>query len=231
MSKSSTEVTTVTNTGALPDLYETVESNDRQLPSIYLLQGLSQAVQNNIGKPGEVIVGLGADDPDPTFLIGGDTGADSFTAYVLDRRRSYSRYPQGGQMEWLTKEEYDAARQAGERDVWVNWHYVIAIPEVDDFVPMRLMLSRTAGLKASKALNFLVDKSLAMGSMPVAKFSVSEATSKTTGSKYSMLMVTSAEATQEGLDAAIKQQQFFGGQQRQSREDAPPLPASNQPDI
>ena len=230
MSKSSTEVATVTNTGALPDLYETVEATDRQLPSIYLLQGLSQAVQNNIGKPGDVIVGLGADDPAPTFLIGGEAGSDSFTAYILDRRRSYARYPKGGQMEWLTKDEYDLARQAQERDVWVNWHYVIAIPEVDDFVPMRLMLSRTAGLKASKALNFLVDKSLAMGSMPVARFSVTEATSKTTGSKYSMLMVTSAEPTQEGLDSATQQQSFFGGQ-KQARDDAPALAVTNQPDI
>jgi hypothetical protein len=210
-------------------MYEAVDNSDRQLPSIYLLQGLSQAVQNGIGKPGEVIVGLGADDPEPQFLIGGTTKAKDFTAYILDRRRSYARFPQGGQMEWLTKEEYDDARRNQERDVWVNWHYVVSIPEIDEAVPMRLMLSRTAGLKASKALNFIIDKNLSMGSMPVAKFSVTEATSKTTGSKYHMLMVTSAEATQEGLDAAVTQQQFFAGHAREDA--APALTAGNQPDI
>ena len=112
----STDVTTTTNP-ALPSLYETVDNRDRQLPSIYLLQGLSQAVQNGIGKSGEVIVGLGADDPEPTFLIGGDSGNDSFTAYILDRRRSYARFEQGGQMDWLDKDEYDAARANGDRDV------------------------------------------------------------------------------------------------------------------
>lgn len=223
----SNEITT-TATTAMPSMYESVDNSDRQLPSIYLLQGLSQAVQNDIGKPGQVIVGLGADDPEPEFLIT-DPKKDSFSAYILDRRRSYARFPQGGQMEWLTKEEYDEARRAGERDVWVNWHYIVSIPEVDEAVPMRLMLSRTAGLKASKALNFIIDKSLAMGSMPVAKFSVTEATSKTTGSKYSMLMVTSAEATQEGLDAAVTQQQFFAGHAREDA--APALTAGNQPDI
>lgn len=225
---SSTEITTQ-GTTALPSMYESVENTDRQLPSIYLLQGLSQAVQNDIGKPGQVIVGLGADDPDPEFLIK-DPKKDTFNAYILDRRRSYARFPQGGQMEWLTKEEYDEARRNQERDVWVNWHYVVSIPEVDPTVPMRLMLSRTAGLKASKALNFIIDKSLAMGQMPVAKFSVTEATSKTTGSKYHMLMVTSAEATQEGLDAAVTQQQYFAGH---AREDAPAAitSGSDQPDI
>lgn len=224
----STELT-VPQANALPSLYESVENTDRQLPSIYLLQGLSQAVQSGIGKPGEVIVGLGADDPDPEFLIGGEPGNDSFIAYVLDRRRSYARFPQGGQMEWLTKEEYDDARAAQERDVWVNWHYTVCVPDVDDTVPMRLMLSRTAGLKASKALNFIIDKALAMGQMPVAKFTVTEATSKTTGSKYHMLMVTSAEADKEGLEAALTQQQYFGATRAQ--DDAPAIPASTQPDI
>lgn len=228
----STELTTAADAApVMPSLYESVDNSDRQLPSIYLLQGLSQAVQSGIGKSGEVIVGLGADDPDPEFLIGGDSGNDHFTAYILDRRRSYARFEQGGNMEWLDKDEYDAARAQGDRDVWVNHHYTIAVPDVDETVPMRLMLSRTAGLKASKALNFLIDKALAMGQIPVAKFSVTEATSKTTGSKYHMLMVTSAEGTPEGASAALTQQQYFTG--RAAREDAPVAigGGSDQPDI
>lgn len=218
----------VSTAPALPAMYESVESSDRQLPSIYLLQGLSQAVQNEIGKPGQVIVGLGADDPSPEFLIE-DPKSDSFTAYILDRRRSYSRYQQGGQMEWLTKEEYDEARRAQDREVWVNWHYTVSIPEVDPNVPMRLMLSKTAGLKASKNLNFIVDKALAMGHMPVAKFSVTEATSRNTGAKYHMLMVTATDADQESADIAAHQQQYFTATRAQ--DDRPALVASNQPDI
>lgn len=212
---------------ALPSMYESVDSADRQLPSIYLLQGLSQAVQNNIGKPGQVIVGLGADDPSPEFLINEDN--DSFTAYILDRRRSYARYQQGGQMEWLTKDEYDEARRAQDREVWVNWHYTVCVPGVDDTVPMRLMLSKTAGLKASKNLNFIVDKALAMGQMPVAKFTVGEATSRNTGAKYHMLMVTATDADQEGVDVAVKQQAYFTA--TRAADDRPALAASNQPDI
>lgn len=195
------------NTPALPSLYEAADNDARQLPSVYLLQGLSKAVQNGIGKPGQVIVGLGADDPDPTFLIEEKDG--KFDAYILDRRKSYARYGQGGQMDWLDKDEYDEARRAGDRDVWVNWHYTIAVPSVDETVPMRLMLSRTAGLKASKALNFVVDKAIALGQIPVATFSVTEATSKTTGSKYHMLQVTSGESTTDGLKAASHQQEYF----------------------
>lgn len=227
----STDVT-VANTTALPSLYETVDNRDRQLPSVYLLQGLSQAVQNGIGKQGEVIVGLGADDPEPTFLIGGDSGNTDFTAYILDRRRSYARFEQGGQMDWMDKDEYDAARAAGDRDVWVNHHYTILVPEVDETVPMRLMLSRTAGLKPSKALNFIVDRAVAMGQLPVAKFSVGEASSRTTGAKYSLFSVTSAEATQEGLDAATKIQSFVAQGAERARDDAPAaLNTGDQPDI
>ena len=224
----STEVST-TNT-VMPQMYEAVDNSDRQLPSVYLLQGLSQAVQNGIGKSGEVIVGLGADDPHPTFLIGGDSGNDSFTAYILDRRRSYARFEQGGQMEWLTKEEYDEARANRERDVWVNHHYTICVPDVDETVPMRLMLSRTAGLKPSKALNFLIDKNLAMGQIPVAEFSVGEGTSRTTGAKYATLQVSATEGTPEGTAVAANQQSYFTASVN-AAEDTAKITAGDQPDF
>ncbi len=212
---------------ALPSMYESVENTDRQLPSIYLLQGLSQAVQSGLGKPGQVIVGLGADDPDPDFLIGEDS--DHFVAYILDRRRSWARYVQGGQMEWLDEEEFKACRAAGDRDVWTNWHYTACIPDVDEVVPMRLMLSKTAGLKASKNLNFIIDKSLAMGQIPVAKFTVQENTSKQTGSKYYSLAVTATDADSEGAEVAAKQQSYFSATRAQ--DDRPALAAASQPDI
>jgi hypothetical protein len=93
---------------------------------------------------------------------------------------------------------------------------------------MRLMLSRTAGLKPSKALNFLIDKALAMQQIPVAKFSVGEGTSRTTGAKYATLQVAATEGSAEGFAVAANQQSYFTAA---AREDKAKITAGDQPDF
>lgn len=190
---------------ALPQMYERVEADDTQIPSVYLLQGLSSAVQEGIGRIGDVIVGLGADDPDPSWLIGGPNDLTEFTAYILSRRVGYARI-EDGSMEWLDRAEYEAARAAQDRDVWKTFHYVLCIPEYSEVLPARLMLTKTAGRKPSQRINHFIDKAVANGQTdPVCvRFQVAEDTNRK-GQKYAVMNPSLGTPTNEGLEVARRQ--------------------------
>lgn len=197
----------------LPGLYETVDQDARMVPSVYLMQGLSTAVQDGIAKPGDVLLALGASDPAPTFLIGKDpqTGEsrDSFTAFVIARRISYARYS-GADMDWLDKAEYDAARLAGDRDAWVNYHYILAIPEVDDLLPARILLTKTGGTRIARQINTLLDRQIRAGNTdPIAvKFTVKTDVGKQSGQKYFAFQVALVSGDPQGLAAARAMQAY-----------------------
>jgi hypothetical protein len=207
--KTKNEVATVEPAGlpalpALPDMYERVDpTTDVQVPSIYLQQGLSNLVQDGVTKIGDVIVGLGADDPDPSWLIGGENDLDSFTAYILTRRISYARF-EGNDMTWLDRIEYEAARAARDRDVWKTFHYVLAIPAYSSAVPARLMLTKTAGRKPSQRINHFIDKAIANGETdPVCvTFTVGEEIGRQSKQKYTVLQPTLGTPSPEGLEIA-----------------------------
>lgn len=202
----------------LPGLYESVDSDARMTPSIYLLQGLSTAVQDGIGRPGDVILGLGASDPDPVFLI--DKDHDHFVAYVLARRVSYARYD-GASMDWLSKQEYEVARANGDRDAWQNFHYILAIPAVDKIMPARLLLTKTGGTKVARQLNTLIDRQVRTGSTdPIAvKFTVKEDVGRQSGKRFHAYQIALVSPTPEGLETARAMQAY--SLQIQHENDAP----------
>jgi hypothetical protein len=189
---------------AVPALYQRIDTSAQQIPSIYLQQGLSTLVQDGITRPGDVVVGLGADDPTPRWLIGGDENREEFTAYILNRRISQARFHKGGDMEWLTPEEFEEAMTVGDREVWKTFHYLVCVPDIDTKIPMRLMLSKTAGTKPAKRINFFIDKAITEGDFnPVAiKFTVASQVGRESGQKYFALKVSPTTATKDGLKHA-----------------------------
>jgi hypothetical protein len=194
------------------------------IPSVYLMQGLSTMVQDGIAKPGDAVLALGTSDAAPIFLVGTDplTGEkrDSFTAYIIGRRLSYARY-MGGEMEWLTKAEFDAARAIGDRDAWTNFHYVIAIPDVDPVMPGRLLLTKTGGTRVAHQINTLIDRATRAGSIdPIAvKFTVKEDVGPKSGKKFHAFQIALVSGTPEGLKAAKVMQSY--GVRAQVENDAP----------
>ncbi len=149
---SKTEVATV-ETPALPALYDRgsgITAADIEVQRIYVQADLSQLVRARITEPGDVIMALGADDADPTWLIGGPDKRTSFDAFILARRRFVARTESGGDIEWLP-DNYE--RAPGEMDVWEGFNYLVAVPEVSDLLPARLMLWKTAGTPVAKRIN------------------------------------------------------------------------------
>lgn len=211
----------------LPGLYEAVDQDARMVPSIYLMQGLSTMVQDGIAKPGDAVLALGTSDLDPVFLVGGPDKRESFTAFVIARRLSYARYT-GGDMEWLTKVEFDAARAAGDRDAWTNFHYILAIPEIDAILPARILLTKTGGTKVARQVNTLLDRSIRAGSTdPIAvKFTVKEDVGRASGKKFHAFQVALVSGTPADLAAARTMQAY--SVQMHTENDAP-IVADDQP--
>jgi hypothetical protein len=209
MSKNAPAVKDAAPLPALPGMYDRVDVADIQLPSIYLQQPLSQGVENGITKPGDGILGLGADDLDPVFLVTKDK--PSFTGFILRRKKSYARSERGASMEWLNESEYQSARINNERDVWSVFQYLVAIPDVDDTVPARLMLWKTSGIKPAKKINYHIDRALAQGNPdPVCiEFSVAQATNKD-GQKYFVWNPKLGTPTQDGDLEIARRMQSFG---------------------
>lgn len=205
-----TEIATIP-AAALPGLYETMDTDDRMTPSLYLMQGLSAMVQAGTARPGDAVLALGNEDPDPVFLIGGPEKRDHFVGYILSRTKSYARFAQGEDMQWMDKAEFEAARALGDRDVWAVYRYVLAIPSVDDVLPARLMLTRTGGTIVARQLNTFIDRSIRSGSTdPVAvKFTVSEKVGKASGKKFFAFNVALVGGDPEGL-AIARQIQLSG---------------------
>lgn len=158
-------------TPSTPQLYDRVDAGEVQLPSIYLQAALSKAVQSGTCKPGDVILALGADDPDPVFLIGGPEGRESFDAYIVSRKRVFTT-TRNGRLEFLPARDFD------DPDCWEGFNYLLSIPTVDDVIPARLLLTRMAGRIASKRLNFFIDRQLHAGSDDPAhvRFTISSRT-------------------------------------------------------
>lgn len=156
---------------ALPAIYTRddleITSADVILPKVYLLQDRSTQVKLRNARGGDVILATDKDDTGFSFLIGGDEARESFTAFILDIQRTVARIgDDGDSWEWLPN---NYQRQPSERDVWVGFNYLVAIPDVDPFLPAKHLLIKTAGTRVYQKLNTMIQKAKALGSPdPVA---------------------------------------------------------------
>jgi hypothetical protein len=141
-------------TPALPTLYDAVDVADIQLPGIYLQTGNSQGVSNGISKPGDVILGLGAGDSDPEFLI--TEGQPTFDAYVIGRKKFAATTDENDRIVF----HKDNRRDPDDPKSWEGFFFLLALPDIDPSIPARLMLWKTAGKTAIRKLNFFIDRAI-----------------------------------------------------------------------
>lgn len=198
---SKTEVAKVTDpTGLAPltpsaaSMFEAVSLSDVVLPRIYVQAPLSEGVKNGTSRPGDVILAYGADDPAPTFLI--DKDSTSFVAYVIGREK-FAATTSGGGIEFHP----DKKRDPSDPDSWEGWFFDLAIPEHEASLPARWMLWKTAGAKAAKQINTLLERRAQVGDFsPLAiKVTVTERTSTKGNHKFHAPQVMPGEAKAEDL--------------------------------
>ncbi len=203
--------------------------DDIDLPKITLLQSLSPLLQDNDDlRTGQVIwhtSGMGIH-----HLIGGDSGADKFTAYVVSRNKAVAEFPGDGSMNFLSHAT-EPDRNAEIPQWWV-WFYNLVIPSISQVFPAKLMLTKM-GLKCARQINTAIGLSPIgpngiFAPTPITVRTV-DATSKN-GQRYKLLSAGVGTGTEEGYEVALRIQEFtVRSEQNRRAENAPPPNADDLP--
>lgn len=191
---------------AVPDLVRTpaltITAEDIALPRIYLGQFMSQAVQDGLVKAGQIFSATGADDPDPTILWSSDGKGvfkDGVPFHVLTIKKGKSWT--AGPGEELQLFDYDDP--AAPADAWVTYGYVVSIPDVDDQVPFKLLLTRT-GKPAALQINTVLLKNVVGGPSWNTEFILTTAARENNKGKFFVPRAAVGNATPTSIAIAEK---------------------------
>ena len=173
----------------LPTMYtrddEDIDASAISVRKVYLMQDRSNLVRAQAASPGQVVAAHDSDDEGFDYLIDGED-RKSYIAFILDRQRVVARI-EGSNFEYLPN---DYQRAADERDVWVGFNYLIAVPEVDEYLPMKQLFIKTSGTRVYQKVNTYIQKAKGLGRTdPVAvEFTVKELVGKQSGEPYYALI-------------------------------------------
>lgn len=200
----------VPETPGLPELYGgTHDASDLQMAGVYVIAELSKMARGRVADPGDVVLALGSDDVNPTFLIQqSDDPNGTFDAYVV-ARDPFVASTAGGDLEFLPK---DYIRSPDETDVWNGYFFYLALPEYDPALPARMMLWRTAGTPVARMINTFMARAQATGdNRPVrVRFGVKKGIGTKSRQEYWKLTVQSLPHDDpEGLAIALTQQNII----------------------
>lgn len=192
---------------ALPELAPTpaldIDANDVALPRLKAGQYMSPQVQEQMAKFGDLFVSLGEDDPDPHILWSlGDEGG--VTIHVIDMYKGKS-LSDGGELTLYAFDDPDAPKEA-----WVTYNYIIAIPEHDDYLPCKWMLTRT-GRTAAQQMNTILKKNEAKGPAYVNAFEVTTVHRENAKGKFVIPRVRHVEADPKNIEIASKMAEMVAG--------------------
>lgn len=227
---SSTEI--VPSTGsALPALpqagfaQDELGLDDIKLPRIYLQQALSEFVKNGDARPGDVVIAGDTDDV-PTHLIDRKNGPESFTAYVVNRKK-FAATTSGGGIEFHP----DNKRDLQDPESWEGWFFDLAIE--GEPLPVRWMLWKTAGRPAAQSINTLIQRAIGNGDTdPVCIVVKTKTKTNNRGQEYYVPVIGIGTPTKEGLESAynVRKLALALRESRFSENDGPDE-SGNQPGI
>lgn len=145
----------VVETAQLPALAPTpansITAADIALPKLYRGETQSNAFKDDLVPKGCIFIASGADDPEPQVVAepGDDKG---ILMHVLDLKKGWSHSVQGEDLQTWAFEDPDR-----HPDAWVTYQYVVALPEIDDEIPVKLLMTKTS-TQTAKRINFLLLK-------------------------------------------------------------------------
>ena len=184
----------------VPDLVRTpaleIGAEDVALPRLKIGQFMSDLVQEGTVNAGALFVSLGSDDPDPVSLY--ETGdEEGLIVHILSMRKGKS-VSEGGELVLFDFNDPDAPP-----DAWTTYNYVVAIPEHDEDVPNKWLLTRT-GRPAAQQMNMVLAK--ASGKTPPHEiaFEVKTVQRENKKGKFYVPRVRQVEATEANVAIAAK---------------------------
>lgn len=181
-----------------------ITADDVALPKLKIGQFMSNAVQENLVPAGSLFTSLDQDDPDPQVLWepGNDDGV---TFYVLSLRKGKS-VSEGGELVTFDFNDPDAPP-----DAWVTYTYAIAIPEVDEDLPFKFLLTRT-GKPAAQQINLILKKNAAAGPSYGIAFEVRTAERSNDKGKFFVPRVRQVEADAKQVEVAERLALMIAGE-------------------
>src|ERR1700761_6772106 len=133
-----------------------LDAEDLQISRFYAAQFMSKPVQDGLVKPGSLFVSTGQDDPEPVEPWKLGSKDQGVLVHVLSLRKGKSVVIDGE----LQLFDYDSPDAPA--DAWVTYNYMIALPEVDEDLPYKWLLSRSSKPAAAK-INTVLAKNAISG--------------------------------------------------------------------
>lgn len=198
-----------------------IDGGDISLPKLYIGQQMSQAVQDELVKSGQIYLAAGEDDPDPQVIFDPDSKAksnDGVLIHVLGMRKTKS-LSENGELTTFSFHDPDAPPEA-----WVVYNYVVALPEIEEDVPVKMAWSRTK-TPAAKVINTQLAKRSDEGPPWSLAFRVTTVKKKNNKGTYFVPRVVPVDSTEENVALAERLAVLISGTQvdRESTGDEPAI--------
>jgi hypothetical protein len=191
----STEVAETTGAG-VPALVSTpaieIDAGDVALPRVYIGQYSSDQVVDKRVEFGDIFTALGQDDPAPNVVHNVDT-EDGVLLHVLGLRKGKS-LSQDGELELFAFDDPNAPPEA-----WVTYQYVVALPEVDQELPFKMLWTRSA-TPAAKQVNLVLAKNASRGPAWLNAFRVTTAFRSNEKGRWYVPIVRPVDADPEHVE-------------------------------
>lgn len=194
----STDVATVDDKPSVPALVSTpsveLTAEDVALPSIKLGQFMSDHVQEDRVPAGSIFSCQGQDDPDPVVLW--EQGSDDLLRFHVLALRKGKSISDGGELVLFNYDDPNAPA-----DAWVTYNYIVVLPEIDQEMPYKFLLTRT-GKPAAQNINTVIAKNLASGPAHALAFTLDCVQRENKKGKYYVPRVKHVEAVPEHVELA-----------------------------
>ncbi len=198
-----------------------IDSNDVALPRIYVGQNNSKAVESDLVKRGSLYSATSGDDADPVVLwdptkTGKNPGV-IFHVLGLFKGKSITV---DGELQRYAFNDPDAPT-----DCWVTYNYTLCLPELDEDVPYKLLLTKSAKGTAQK-INTILKKNEGRGPAYATAFALSTSPRENAKGKWHVAEVKPATAKADAIKLAEGMAQMISG-----HVSAPQVTAGDEPAI
>lgn len=199
MSKTSTDVA-VPETANLPALASTpalgLSASDISLPKLYRGESQSNAFKDKLVPLGSIFIASGGDDPEPQVVW--EEGTEEgilFHVLAVQKGKSISV---DGDLQTFAFDDPSAPD-----DAWTTFTYVVALPEIDDEIPVKLLMTKTS-TPTAKRINFLLLKNEGNPSYNLAfRLSLTERKAEKGGQKFQWYVWNASTVEADPKNVAI----------------------------
>lgn len=191
-----------------------LDADDVALRKLKLGQHMSPAVQEGLAEYGDVFVTSGEDDPDPEILASGEKD-ETVTLHVLDLVKGKSASVDG------ELQIFDIDDPEAPADSWITYTYFVSIPEYDDYLPVKWLLTRT-GRSTAQQINTVLKRNESTAAPHEIAFELTTKSRQNAKGKFVVPVIKQVEAKEENVDIAKTQAELIAQRPDvRDHEDAP----------